>query len=352
MPSKTTAKTPVKAPAKAAAPVASARKTPSTPIPTKQSQTPAPASSSGVQKSSRLESSASATKSPASRPASTQSATSSSGETAPGGTGNSSGKQSAPLDAKDIPNFGNGLLDLVKGYEFNEERIMGFLHEVSTKRTDVAGIVANGIQMFLLTANNDITKTLVMGQNDNVSQTKIQKASEAQLRGPNSLAMVPSIPTRDSALSTVGRPLRGSAAGRTLAFDGVDLPMITIYDYLAWLLSVLGSSEPESVEKTAQNYYLPLLALFSRWCTIISSLIKFGSLPMVHIAWWDKNVLLGATLGDVPYWPSPAAIKQKIYIQPRQTIMDGLGFQQPPPVEEKQNYGHCAETFFFIVAKT
>ena len=233
---------------------------------------------------------------------------------------------------------------------------MRFLHEVSTKRTDVAGTVAKGIQIFLLTANNDKTKTLVMGEYDKVDQTKISEASEAQLQGPKGLAVVPSIPTRDSALSTVGRPLQGSADGRTLAFDGVDLPMITIYDYLAWLLSVLGSSELEGVEKTAQNYYLPLLALFSRWCTIISNLIKFDSLPMVHIAWWDKNILLGATLGDVPEVPSggpkPWTTRQQIYIQPRQTIMDGLGFQQPPPNVRKQNYGRCAETFFFIVAKT
>lgn len=269
-------------------------------------------------------------------------------------SGPTAGQQSAPLEAADIKDFGNGLLNLVKGYEYNEEQIMSFLHDVSTKRSDVVGTVAKGIQMFLLTANNEHTAALALGGHT-IDRDKITKASIAQSKGPVSLTDVPSIPTKDSALLTVGKPLEGFEDGRLLPFpikNGVDLPMIAIYDYLAWLLSVLGSEETSSAGRNAENYYLPLLALLSRWTTIISGTIKFIALPMVHISWWDKNVLLGSTLGDAPNVPSGP---DEAYVKPRKIILGRLGFTAPkssPEGIEAQNYGRCAETFFFIVAKT
>ena len=79
---------------------------------------------------------------------------------------------------------------------------------------------------------------------------------------------------------------------------------------------------------------------------------------MVHISWWGTNVLLGSTLGDVPKVPQVLGqnsqdTKKIVYAQPRQKLLNGLGLKQPPPNDEgKQNYGCCAETSLFIVAKT
>ena len=252
---------------------------------------------------------------------------------------------------KGKPNFGNGLLNLVEAYEFNEEQILGFLHQVSAERTDEAKAVAEGILTFILTENNDKKRKLESGER--VSPEEVRELSEAQLKGPQRLDDTPSIPISQSVLRQQGRPLPESEVGRMLQFDGVDLPMITIYDYLAWLLSILGSSESKEI-RTAENYYLPLLALFSRWCTMIGSLINFDALPMVHISWWEEKVLLGATLGDVPevsgvpQWKT----RNEIYIQPRETILTQLGFKMPGQVGKTQNFGRCAETFLFIVAKT
>lgn len=217
---------------------------------------------------------------------------------------------------------------------------MEFLNRVTKPSREVQD-VAKGIQMFLLTANNDKTKTLATWEYPKAPPTgktpeeitrPLTDASEAQLQGPNSLRSVPSMPTRDSPLRRVGLEVRGNKDMRLLAFQGINLPMVTVYDYLAWLLSILGSSETQSAVKTPQNYYLPLLAFFSRWCIIISNLIKYESLPMVHISWWDKSVLLGATLGDVPEVPGQRSgdTRQSFYIAPRQQILDGLGYKQPP----------------------
>jgi hypothetical protein len=361
-PLSTSTPAPVKAPAKQVAPVVSPSNQVSMSTPARQPQAPAPAGK-WAQKLPALGASNSSTNSPGPAAASTTPAL------APfppnpiprESTGTSSNK-ATPLDLNGILTFGDGVLNLAEAYEYNEEQIMKFLNGV-TKPNREAQDVAKGIQMFLLTANNDKTKTLATweypkappaGKTPQEIAKPLTNASEAQLQGPNSLASVPSMPTRDSPLRRVGVEVRGNKDIRLLAFQGVNLPMITIYDYLAWLLSMLGSSETQSVVKTPQNYYLPLLAMFSRWCTIISNLIKFESLPMVHISWWAKSVLLGATLGDVPEVPGqrPGDTRQSFYIAPRQKILDGLDYKQPPKDQDgKQSYGRCAETFMFIVAK-
>jgi hypothetical protein len=278
-----------------------------------------------------------------------------------------SASQTPPAGPAGILNLGDGLLSLAEGYEFNEEQIMTFLSLVKRPAGDASDLVRNvakGIQTFILTANNDKIKTLATWEYPQrppprTTEEEIAKplteASEAQQKGPNSLALVPSLPDRKSALRKYGVEVRGNKDIILLAFQGVNLPMITIYDYLAWLLSMIGSSETQTVAKTPQNYYLPLLALYSRWCTTISNLIKFDSLPMVHISWWGKTVLLGATLGDVPEVPreTSSGTRQNVYIEPRQTILNNLGFKQPrADPDGKQNFGRCAETFLFIMIKT
>ena len=370
----------------AAAPAVTSRKQPSTatkmsirapveaaaPIPSKQSQSTAPAASCAkklpaLTKSSSTAGSAAPNISAGRAPQPTVSqATAASTSSVPAGAGGDSGNQASALSTNGILSFGNGLLDLVEGYEYNEEQIMTFLNTVYEKKTLSidARYVAKGIKEFILTANNDMTKTLATleppkNPNDTAAVHKnaeeLRKASEAQLQGPKSFDSVPSIPLRTSTLRNLGKEMPTSKDVKLLPYLGVNLPMVTVYDYLAWLLSTLGSAETKGAEKSEKNYYLPLLALFSRWCTVISNLIKFRSLPMVHISWWGANVLLGSTLGDVPKVPGQrfAETKETLYIQPRQRILNGLGLKQPSPDNEgKQNYGHCAETFLFIVAGT
>ena len=270
------------------------------------------------------------------------------------------------------PNFGDGLLNLAEGYEYEEEKICRFLHAVSVRRTeeDVEN-VAEGILMFIVTENNAMKQKLeqeeVSWQGEKgekeaeAAANEIRKLSEAQLRGDKRLADTPSIPIPASILRQQGVSMKkstgqdqGAEVARLLKFDGVDLPMITIYDYLGWLLSRLASSESRTAQRTAKDYYLPLLALYSRWCTIISRLVGFDSLPMVHIAWWGKNVLLGATLGDVPDLPdAPSNPKAAFYKGPRRTMLTNppeLAYKAPEG-EAFGRFGNCAETMLFIYAK-
>ena len=286
-----------------------------------------------------------------------------------GATGKNSGD---PEESK--PDFGDGLLNLAEGYEFEEEKICRFLHAVTIKRTeeDVKN-VAEGILMFIVTENNDMKQKLEeeevnwkgeKGEEEaEAAANEIRKLSEAQLRGNKRLADTPSIPIPASILRQQGVSMttsrgrdQGAEVARLLKYDGVDLPMITVYDYLGWLLSRLGSSESGTAQRAAKDYYLPLLALYSRWCTIISRLVGFDSLPMVQITWWGKNVLLGATLGDVPDLPDAPSWKAKFdfYKQPRRTMLTSppeLAYKPPEGEAFDGRFGCCAETLLFIYAK-
>jgi hypothetical protein len=253
-PPSTATKMPITAPVEAAAP-----------IPSKQPQSTAPAGSwakklPALTKSSSTAGSAAPNISAGRAPQPTVSqATAASTSSVPAGAGGDSGNQANALSTNGILSFGNGLLDLVEGYEYNEEQIMTFLNTVYNKKTVSmdARYVAKGIQEFILTANNDMTKTLATleppkNPNDKAAVHKnaeeLRKASEAQLQGPKSFDSVPSIPIRNSALWNSGTEAPPSKDVRQLPFLGVNLPMITVYDYLAWLLSILGSAEAKSAE--------------------------------------------------------------------------------------------------------
>lgn len=185
---------------------------------------------------------------------------------------------------------------------------------------------------------------------------KIEKAAKAQSTGPktvdsrpqdiNSDRDNPDVP--DVKWSTIGAPLAKFPQTRTLPFEGVPLPMSTIFDYLAWLFSILGSADKAGADRNESNFYLPVLALFSRWCTVISSSLKSDALPMVHISWWDTRILFGVTLGEFPNDKDKDAV-----VAARRAMLTAAQYQQPPPegARGKQNFGKCAETNLFIVAK-
>jgi hypothetical protein len=71
---------------------------------------------------------------------------------------------------------------------------------------------------------------------------------------------------------------------------------------------------------------------------------------MVHISWWGANVLLGSSLGEVPEVPGQGfeVTKETLYVQPRQRILNSLGYKQPPPdIKGKQRYGRCGDFSFY-----
>lgn len=165
-----------------------------------------------------------------------------------------------------------------------------------------------------------------------------------------------------------------------LQYKGEQLPVNTAFDVLGWILSVCDSGPPGA---TAKNYYLPMLALYSRWCSVLGESRFEG---MTHITWFTNtkskgtDVLLGATLGQ-PETRDTVRNKDKVTGQPVPQVKDrGLimkrerieyleraGFRAPdifiPQTEDVSRqknqkdgtqgdpgFGGCAETFFFIVA--
>lgn len=192
----------------------------------------------------------------------------------------------------------------------------------------------------------------------NQATKKIIEAAEKQAQGPQTVDSRPlktgSAKKGPGAVAAqwldIGAPLDSEFPQiRTLEFEGVRLPMITIYDYLAWLFSILGSADTASTAKEAPNFYVPLLALFSRWCAVISSLLKADALPMVHITWWETKILFGATLGEFSSNDEKAEL-----VKARQSMLKDAGYDEPPkggPPLGKQSFGKCAETNMFLVAE-
>lgn len=82
-------------------------------------------------------------------------------------------------------------------------------------------------------------------------------------------------------------------------FEGVLLPVRTLYDALAWILTITAVPDPSGAAASQNNYFMPLLALLGRWSR---KLLPFVIMPyMIHIAYWTgkqgPKVILGATPG-------------------------------------------------------
>jgi hypothetical protein len=245
---------------------------------------------------------------------------------------------------------GKLVIDLQNAPAYNQDGILNFLHKVKKTRHRDTKTVAVGIIEFITTANNEMTKTLAMGPQTSNAKDRFQaihRASTLQESGPKSLRDVPSIPEEGSRLRGVGQRLEGFPFSRILTIENVQLPMTTIYDFLGWLLSKLFSENIPDSERTAEDLYLPLLAMYSRWCAVIANVVKFKSLPMVHIAWWGNKTLLGATVGTVV-----GGTRDEVYMGPRRWMLNKAGYSLPKAKSKGgSNYGSCAQTFFFIVAR-
>lgn len=176
------------------------------------------------------------------------------------------------------------------------------------------------------------------------------------------------------------------------------LPSYTVFDFLGWFLSVTCHPPPTATNK---NYYLPLVAMYARWCVTLALAANVQGQPqMVHIARIPipkkpDMLILGSTTGTfvnrilvavgerqenleaegIPP-PDPGQripgealgnLVKKLSSENNPEIYANEPINTNPPaselavtyvddngVEQKlkgnDNYGSCAETFFYLYA--
>jgi hypothetical protein len=125
-------------------------------------------------------------------------------------------------------------------------------------------------------------------------------------------------------------PVNASIPGciQKTTYAGYELPVRTLYDAIGWILSI--TAVPASNTVNQNNFCLPLIGLFGKWCSV---LLPVESLPaMLHVAYWyDQGrfrLLLGATPGadqimysqDWEVWQKPPLESWKGELPPRSTI--------------------------------
>ncbi|KAL8772445.1 MAG: hypothetical protein Q9209_002396 [Squamulea sp. 1 TL-2023] len=136
----------------------------------------------------------------------------------------------------------------------------------------------------------------------------------------------------------------------SLCFEDVEFPVNTIFDILGWIMSITWRTAPATGSSTSRNFFMPLLALYARWCRVIS-----------HV----ERIILGSTIGapslnldlkDTSKVESKSMAKFMNICRIRQEYLNEAGLHAR---NSKQNvteagtagsggYGVCAETFFFI----
>ena len=109
---------------------------------------------------------------------------------------------------------------------------------------------------------------------------------------------------------------------------------------------------------TDANYYFPLLALYSKWCRVLTGSNK-NAPAMTHIAWFTTapsgpvSVLLGSTLGKDNQRPEVLARWRQLYMTDLKLVPRNADqLVNKDGDEGRTGFGKCAETFFWIVAKT
>lgn len=137
---------------------------------------------------------------------------------------------------------------------------------------------------------------------------------------------------------------RYSATGRSdniflplvdVVFDGAKLPIFTVFDALGWILSITAKPPVGTTEVTEENFFIPLLALFSKWAQTFSMKTKGvegeevetdKEFPaMIHISYWQdlKSKEVVTLLGSTPGLGAP-------------NVGDGLSKKQLEEKEEKE----------------
>ncbi|KAL8789509.1 MAG: hypothetical protein Q9213_001122 [Squamulea squamosa] len=153
----------------------------------------------------------------------------------------------------------------------------------------------------------------------------------------------------------------------TLFFEDVEFPVNTVFDILGWIMSVTWRAAPPTGSSTSRNFFMPLLALYARWCRVISGNRRND---MVHVAWYTgagqvERIILGSTIGapslnldlkDTSDVESKSMAKFMNVCRERQEYLNEAGLHAHNPNQDvteagkagSGGYGLCAETFFFI----
>lgn len=134
-------------------------------------------------------------------------------------------------------------------------------------------------------------------------------------------------------------------------YNGIRIRSTTLYDTLAYVLSVTGTLPSNITPNPVRDYYLPLASLYANWCTKIAEYVKDNrGIFLYHIAWFTTTarpatkVLLGSTIG------SNESLRTDIK-DTRAATLQSLHYAVPPLIQEQQNFGGCAETSFFMYVK-
>lgn len=138
-------------------------------------------------------------------------------------------------------------------------------------------------------------------------------------------------------------------------YQGHLIPHETAFDLIGWLFSVSGAS-PEGANR--DNYYYPLVALYTMFCRRVSS-TKKKEPQMVQITWFTQGtktrVALGANLDKpAPVTKTAARVRRRDQMVNLTLITiaeQDTSFVGDPNGSQGQLFGHCAETFPFIYIK-
>ena len=142
-----------------------------------------------------------------------------------------------------------------------------------------------------------------------------------------------------------------------LTYDGETLPTETLYDFLGYVLSKVWAKDVPNTA-TPRNFYLPLLATYTKWCSLLGGSAESGKM-MTHIAWIQTptspsvDILMAATLGG----SMGTDARGKIVLR-RQNSLHEAGLQPADEAQQSfqntgegdQGFARCAETFFWIYA--
>ncbi|KAF3062878.1 hypothetical protein CFAM422_010410 [Trichoderma lentiforme] len=158
----------------------------------------------------------------------------------------------------------------------------------------------------------------------------------------------------------------------------INLNYWCIYDLIGLFLSLLGSAPPAA---DRNNYFLPLTAVYARWCSRLAGKLKnkasqapsdpgVGPIPMMFQCTWrdrkdgkGKWFFLGASLGGDQFADNPSGAdwqmkvqmeRFRILRQHQQTVMVRDGdFNSTEPEKTLPDgtgnlWGNCAETYPFV----
>jgi hypothetical protein len=133
------------------------------------------------------------------------------------------------------------------------------------------------------------------------------------------------------------------------------------YDLLGLFLSLMS---PAPDHATKRNFYLPMTAVYGRWCRQIAGRYAggVGDLPYMFQCTWRTGpptwFFLGATLAGYEWeadltgtWETVLGRARFALVDPLPLLQRGYNFDNSPMTEEygggSTKFGNCAETYPF-----